>query len=313
MDRVTPSADDLSTTLDAIRVRSVVYCRSELGAPWALRVGRSPQAKFHLLLKGSAVLSLDDGEAVALEAGDLAVLPHGSGHIVGDKAGSRARRLDRVIEDHPVDSSGTMHYGGRGPRTLLVCGGFDTTPSGLSWLPPLVVVGAADNGLGRWLDPMLDLVRGQRSQSPGDAAVMAKVADVFLADVLRHYLATSQGPMPVLTDLPIEDTAIAEAVGLMHAHSGEQWTLASLARQAGMSRSSFTGRFQAAVGAAPIAYLTRLRLARAAGNLAASTRPLGEIARAAGYDNESSFSKAFARHYGQPPGAYRRLHRHGRE
>jgi AraC-like DNA-binding protein len=313
VDRVTPSADDLSTTLDAIRVRSVVYCRSELGAPWALRVGSSSQAKFHLLLKGSAVLSLDNGEAATLEAGDLAVIPHGSGHIVGDKAGSRIRRLDRVIEDHPVDSSGTMHYGGRGPKTLLVCGGFATTPSGLSWLPPLLVLGAADNGLGRWLDPMLDLVRRQRSQSPGDAAVMAKVADVFLADVLRHYLATSNALRLDLTDLPTEDTAIAEVVALMHAHSSKQWTLASLARQAGMSRSSFTGRFQAAVGAAPIAYLTQLRLARAAGNLAASTRPLGEIARAAGYDNESSFSKAFARHYGQPPGAYRRLHRRGRQ
>jgi AraC-like DNA-binding protein len=276
-------------------------------------VGSSPQAKFHLLLKGSAVVSLDNGEAATLDAGELAVLPHGSGHIVGDKASSRARRLERVIEDHPVDSSGTMYYGGRGPKTLLVCGGFDTTPSGLSWLPPLLVVGATDNGLGRWLDPMLDLIRGQRNHAPGDAAVMAKVADVFLADVLRHYLATGNGPMPVLTDLPTADPAIAEVVGLMHAHSGEQWTLASLARQAGMSRSSFTGRFQAAIGAAPIAYLTRLRLTRAAGNLAASTRPLGEIARAAGYDNESSFSKAFARHYGQPPGAYRRLHRRGRE
>jgi AraC-like DNA-binding protein len=313
VDRVTPSADDLSPTLDAIRVRSVVYCRSELGAPWALGVGRSPQAKFHLLLDGSAVLSLDNGEAAALEPGDLAVLPHGSGHIVGDKSGSRARRLDRVIEDHPVDSSGTMHYGGRGPKSLLVCGGFDTTPNGLSWLPPLLVVGAGEHGLGRWLDPMLDLVRGQRSDAPGDAAVMAKVADVFLADILRHYLASGNGAGLDLTDPRTEDTAIAEVVALMHAHSSEQWTLASLARRAGMSRSSFTGRFQAAIGAAPIAYLTQLRLARAAGTLAASTRPLREIAQAAGYDNESSFSKAFTRHYGQPPGAYRRLHRRGRQ
>jgi AraC-like DNA-binding protein len=313
VDRVTPSGDDLSRTLDAIRVRSVVYCRSELGAPWALRVRSSTQAKFHLLLKGSAVLTLDNGEAASLEPGDLAVLPHGSGHTVGDKAGSRARRLDRVIEDNPVDSSGTMRYGGRGPAALLVCGGFDTTPSGLSWLPPLLVVGAADNGLGRWLDPMLDLVRGQHSYAPGDAAVMAKVADVFLADILRHYVATSNGASLDLSDPPTEDTAIAEVVALMHAHSSEHWTLASLARMAGMSRSSFTGRFQAAIGAAPITYLTQLRLARAAGNLAASTRPLGEIARAAGYDNESSFSKAFTRHYGHPPGAYRRLHRRGRQ
>lgn len=87
------------------------------------------------------------------------------------------------------------------------------------------------------------------------------------------------------------------------------WTVASLARQLGMSRSSFTARFRAAIGTSPIAYLTGLRLAQAAGSLATSTKPLGEIARAAGYDNESSFSKAFTRKRGQPPGEYRRSHR----
>jgi transcriptional regulator GlxA family with amidase domain len=59
----------------------------------------------------------------------------------------------------------------------------------------------------------------------------------------------------------------------------------------------------------PIAYLARLRLAQAAGSLTTSTRSLAAVARAAGYDNESSFSKAFARHYGQAPGQYRRLQR----
>src|SRR6516165_211984 len=100
MDRVTPSPDALSKMLDAIRVRSVVYCRSELGAPWGLRVRASPQAKFHLLLSGAAVLHVDDGDGVALGAGDLVLLPYGSGHAIRDKASSRAGDLDRILGAH---------------------------------------------------------------------------------------------------------------------------------------------------------------------------------------------------------------------
>jgi AraC-like DNA-binding protein len=301
--------------LDAIQVRSVVYCRSELGAPWGFRVGESPQAKFHLVLGGTATLKVDSGDEVTLGAGDLALLAHGSGHVMRDSLTSPVRHLDRILYDNPVDGAGVMHYGGDGPKTLLVCGRFHTGSADelLARLPPLFVLDTATNGLGRWLEPLLDLVRGRRHHSRGDAPVVAKVADVFLTDVLRHFLEASNGSLPIIRPPSSDDPAIADAVALMHQRSSDPWTTAALARQVGMSRSSFVARFHGAVGNAPIAYLTQLRLARAAGMLATSTNPLAEVARAAGYDNESSFSKAFARHYGQPPGRYRRAHRRGVE
>jgi AraC-like DNA-binding protein len=297
--------------LNAVQVRSVVYCRSDLGAPWGFRVPESPQAKFHLILRGPASVSLDNGDSAALEAGDLVLLPHGSGHVMKDGSSPRVRDLNDILKDHPVDATGTMHYGGRGAKTLLVCGEFIVDSAGelMNWLPPMVLLDTAANGLGRWLEPMTDLVRTENQADPGEAAIVAKVADVFLTDVLRHYLSTSSSSPPFAPLADDGDQAIAEAIALMHNRSGESWTVDALARQVGMSRTSFCTRFQAAVGSAPIAYLTRLRLARAAGVLAASTRPVIEIARAAGYDNESSFSKAFVRQYGQAPGQYRRHHR----
>ena len=297
--------------LNAVRVRSVVYCRSELGAPWGFRVAESPQAKFHLVLRGPANVSLDNGDSAALEAGDLVLLPHGSGHVMKDGSSPRIRDLDDILQKHPVDESGTMHYGGRGPKTLLICGEFMVDPAAelMDWLPPLVLLDTATNGLGRWFEPMTDLVRTEHHADPGEAAIVAKVADVFLTDVLRHYLAVSSGSLPFAPVADGGDPAIREAIALMHSRSSEPWTVEALAREVGMSRTSFSTRFHAAVGSAPIAYLTRLRLARAAGVLAASTRPVLEIARTAGYDNESSFSKAFVRQYGQAPGQYRRHHR----
>jgi AraC-like DNA-binding protein/mannose-6-phosphate isomerase-like protein (cupin superfamily) len=299
--------------LGAIQVRSVVYCRSELGAPWGFRVSHSPQAKFHLILGGTAILSVEGAEDLPLKENDLVLLPKGTEHIMRDRASSRVRHLERILKDHPADDEGTIHYGGRGAKTLLVCGAFDTPSSTevLSWLPPTLVVDAATNGLGRWLEPMIELVQNQGEARPGDAAVMSKVADVFLTDTLRHFLATSADPADLAGLSAIsEDRAIAEALALMRARCDEPWTLASLSREVGMSRSSFVARFHAAMGAAPLTYFTRLRLARAAGTLATSTRALCEVARAAGYDSESSFSKAFVRQFGTPPGQYRREHRH---
>jgi AraC-like DNA-binding protein/mannose-6-phosphate isomerase-like protein (cupin superfamily) len=311
MDRVTPGADDLSTMLEAIRVRSVVYCRSELGAPWGFRVAQSPEPKFHLILSGTALLRVDPDDDVAVAAGDLVLLPQGSGHVMCDGSTSRVRHLDRILQGHPVDATGTMHYGGRGRKTLLVCGAFETSASKelLSWLPRHLVLGTTTNGLGHWLDPMLELVRGDSHRRRGEAAVLAKVADVFLTDVLRHYLATTSDALPPDGYSARADPVIAEALTLMHGRPGEPWTIATLARQVGISRSSFAARFRTAMHTSPIAYLARLRLAQAAGSLTTSTRSLAAVARAAGYDNESSFSKAFARHYGQAPGQYRRLQR----
>jgi AraC-like DNA-binding protein/mannose-6-phosphate isomerase-like protein (cupin superfamily) len=311
MDRVTPGADDLSTMLEAIRVRSVVYCRSELGAPWGFRVAQSPEPKFHLILSGTALLRVDPDDDVAVAAGDLVLLPQGSGHVMCDGSTSRVRHLDRILQGHPVDATGTMHYGGRGRKTLLVCGAFETSASKelLSWLPRHLVLGTTTNGLGHWLDPMLELVRGDSHRRRGEAAVLAKVADVFLTDVLRHYLATTSDALPPDGYSARADPVIAEALTLMHGRPGEPWTIATLAREVGISRSSFAARFRTAMHTSPIAYLARLRLAQAAGSLTTSTRSLAAVARAAGYDNESSFSKAFARHYGQAPGQYRRLQR----
>jgi transcriptional regulator GlxA family with amidase domain len=73
-----------------------------------------------------------------------------------------------------------------------------------------------------------------------------------------------------------------------------------------MSRTAFTVRFRSAVGVPPIGYLTRLRLTRAAGYLATTSANVRQVARLAGYDNEASFSKAFRRAFGRPPGEYRR-------
>jgi transcriptional regulator GlxA family with amidase domain len=135
--------------------------------------------------------------------------------------------------------------------------------------------------------------------------VLAKIADVFRTQTLRTYLIGAQNAGLVQL-APLQDPAVARAVELRGSRPHERWTVASLAREVGMSRTMFAGRFGDLVGQTPIRYLTTARLGRAAGYLATTYHSLRSIARRTGYDSEASLSKAFKREFGRSPGEYRR-------
>ena len=92
----------------------------------------------------------------------------------------------------------------------------------------------------------------------------------------------------------------------MHRQPERDWTVAGLAASVHMSRSVFSDRFTALVGAPPLLYLTRWRMHLAARWLREDRTSLGEVASRLGYESEPSFSRAFKRHIGVPPGAVRR-------
>jgi transcriptional regulator GlxA family with amidase domain len=169
----------------------------------------------------------------------------------------------------------------------------------------MLVLDATGAELTRWLAPLFALLQEEtEAAAPGAAAILAKLADVFLSQALRSYLAEA-GELAALGHATL-DPDIARVLKLLRGQPEAHWTIDDLARAAGMSRTSFTTRFRAAVGQPPIGYLTRLRLTRAAGYLATTNRNVRHVAHLVGYDNEASFSKAFTRAFGRPPGDYRR-------
>ena len=159
-----------------------MFCRSEFSAPWGFRVDDTAIAKFHLVLAGEAYLALDGEDGPRhLVAGDVVVLPHGTGHAVTDAPGSPAPSLEGILLDHPIDAAGAMSYGGGGAATTVVCGGFgtDALPAELiEQLPRILVLGSGRGGVSRWLEPLAALLAAEHPPTPGDSAVLAKVADV---------------------------------------------------------------------------------------------------------------------------------------
>jgi transcriptional regulator GlxA family with amidase domain len=87
----------------------------------------------------------------------------------------------------------------------------------------------------------------------------------------------------------------------MHGDVAKNWTIAELARQAGMSRASFATRFMRAVGVPPMQYLLQWRMTLAKDLLRRKPAQLGLVAAEVGYQSASAFSTAFSRHLGIPP------------
>jgi AraC-like DNA-binding protein len=102
------------------------------------------------------------------------------------------------------------------------------------------------------------------------------------------------------------DSHVERALATMKADPSRRWTVAALARVAGLSRAPFARRFGRAVGTPPLRYLTELRLRQAATRLVTTDARLAEIAVDVGYATEFSFAKAFKRAYGVAPGLFRR-------
>jgi len=305
------ATDVLTTVMDTVRLRSRVFCRSELKAPWGMALPRSDYAHFHVVERGGAWLRIEGQEPVALAGGDLAVVPHGTGHTLTDSLATKARPLAEMA-GRPASAGGCvlMRGGGEGAETQLVCGSFrferrDAHPL-VELLPPLIHLRPAETPAAEWLEATLRFLAWEtREAKPGTETIVSRLTDVIFVLVLRAWIeSVPEGRGGWMGAL--RERHVGAALAHIHRSPERDWTNASLAEAVGMSRSRFAARFTALVGEPPLAYLSRWRLETAAGLLQDGTLGLGEIASRVGYESEAAFSKAFRRRFGAPPGAYRR-------
>ena len=301
--------DAVADLLTALTVHSSVYCLSELRAPWGFAVDGANVAKFHLVLEGKCWLEVDDDEPIPLAEGELVILPRGERHTMCDELDSPVRGLDLLIADHPLDDEARLRCGGEGPTTRLLCGGFalgDPVPASLlAMLPRVLHLDAVSTGVITWLEPVFALVRHEAEHAgPGAQAIFAKLADVFLAQALRSYLAGAERS-GMLGAGTLADPQISAAVALIRDQPARQWTVQALAKRVGMSRTGFSSRFRVAVGESPMRHLARHRLGQAAGYLTTTRLSVDAIARRTGYGSSAALSKAFKREFETSPGKYR--------
>jgi AraC-like DNA-binding protein len=144
--------------------------------------------------------------------------------------------------------------------------------------------------------------------SPGSDGVLLRISELLFVEVARR-LAASLPPGQAGWLAGLRDPPVAQVLGLLHREPARAWTLPTLARAAGLSRTTLAARFAAAVGQPPIQYLARWRMQLAARLLTEGTAKLATVARDVGYESEASFSRAFKKAAGMSPATWRRLRR----
>ena len=138
----------------------------------------------------------------------------------------------------------------------------------------------------------------------GGEAVLAKLSEVLFVETLRAYIAHLP-PQQTGWLAGARDAEVGRTLALMHRSPAHPWTIASLAKQAGVSRSVLAERFRHYLNEPPMAYLTRWRLQLGAQMLAATSYPVAQVAAEAGYESEAAFNRAFKREFEIPPARFR--------
>ncbi|MCM2306737.1 MAG: AraC family transcriptional regulator [Sulfuritalea sp.] len=302
--------DVLSDVLTSIHLGGGVHFRCEMSAPWGIAMPPAPVAEFHVIVRGNGWLRIPDrAEPVAIQGGDVIAFLHGGAHGLVDAPDGEARPVGEILEGQSVENFGPVTHGGGGQRASILCGYFEFDRDSLhplvAALPPVIHLRGAEISELAWLQTALNfMIHETLAAKPGAEAVVGRLAGVLFVLMVRAYLEQSESPPAMLA--AIADKQVGAALALMHKDPAQAWTLDTLARGAGMSRSALSARFHQLVGNTPIQYLTMWRMQQARKLLRESTSSMAAIAERVGYQSEAAFSKAFKKAVGTGPGAYRR-------
>ncbi|MFT3897267.1 MAG: AraC family transcriptional regulator [Thermomonas sp.] len=279
----------LETVLGAYRMRVEITADVRYCGTWYDQEPATRHGQFHLLTEGECWVSGESLDTpVQLREGDLIVFPAGVRHL-----------LSAMPDAHLPDDS-------ERDDTAMLCGELEfitgSTNPIFSALPAYFVVRSVDSSAGfRQLAAML--VETSRDKRWGRQLVQNKLADSLFTMAVCEYVRRAERPRGLLAALT--DVRLSRALSAVHERPGEEWTIQSMAREAGMSRTAFAELFAATVGMPPIQYLAHWRATEARRLLKDRRFSVARIAEMLGYRSEAAFRRFFKRVEGVGPGKVR--------
>ena len=302
-----------------------------------LRLPSDCIAVFHILARGSCWLSIPGSAPVLLKAGDAVLLPQNCPHVVGSDWSLSPISFRAVLPaTMPSDGIAEVVGGSIGEMTQLICGYLHCDQRFnplIGALPDVMVVHPNHDGRaveteaatemeivrartlassaalaippGDWLETTLrHTVEEALGERPGNTDMLARLSEILFVEVVRRYMqqlpAAQHGWLA-----GVSDPVVGHALRLLHARPEHAWTVEDLARAVAVSRSTLAQRFTALIGETPMHYLAAWRIQLAKYLLKQTNLNLVEVALRVGYESDVAFNRAFKRHVGQPPAAWR--------
>lgn len=308
--------DLLSDILTRLSLRGTLYFRTSFTEPWGVRVPAFRNvARFHFAHRGEALVRISGVDVpVHLAQGDLIVIPHGLPHVLSCRhtGPDDALPLDDVLSRSGFPGHGTLVWGGEeNPQdTQLICGHFalaeGTRHLLFERLPPFIHLRGYGEGTGPWLEATLKVIGAEAGrQRLGGDLIALKLSEVIFAQAIRAHIEQSSATESGVAGFA--DPHLSRALTAFHSAPADDWSVAALAREAGLSRTGFADRFATRLGVTPMSYVTSWRMQIAREALAARRLSVAEVAEMSGYASESAFSRVFKKEIGVSPAAVRSL------
>ncbi len=301
--------DALAAVVTLLKPQTLLSKMVRAGGRWGVRYPPYGQPSFALVLSGSCWLAAEGIPETTLRSGDFILFSATPGFTLASdlKIKPKAMVIPRP-EDHAdevVHGDPTLE-----PSVTLIGGGFAFDPINaavlVDLLPKMLHIRATDPAIDG-IAPIVDLIkREMRAKRAGQALVLTRLIEIILVEALRSAPPELQSS-GFLAGL--RDAQLAAALRGIHLKTSHPWTLETLARESGMSRSSFADRFARVIGITPLNYLLQWRIAVAKNMLAHQQMTIAEAAFAVGYQSASAFSTAFSRETGRSPKEFVDAHR----
>lgn len=318
----------LSDVLKTVRLTGAVFFEVDASSPWVAEAPPSAELahlvlpgaqhviEYHAIVEGSCWIGrVEDGQVVDMERvgpGSIVMFPHGDRHVMSSAPNMRTKPAFGIF--HPDDQASRPPYvltpgEGGADGAKLICGflGCDRAPFNplIEALPRTLRIRDCLSGEGGWLRALIEAILTEsKARRPGSEGVLARLSELVFIEVVRLYaesLPTSAtGWLPALAD-----PHVGRALRLIHGDPARPWSLNTLSREAGVSRSVLAERFTACLGTPPMTYLQNWRMQIAEGLLLGGATKIAEIAEAVGYESEAAFSRAFKRCTGVSPAGRR--------
>ena len=154
------------------------------------------------------------------------------------------------------------------------------------------------------LIPLLQQLRDEVTRPAASRLFVRSIAQAIAIHLARNYTALTESARGDTSSLP--GFKLRRITDWMAEHMAEEFNLARLAEQAGMSEFHFNRLFKRAAGIPPLQFQIRLRMDTARRLLRETKKSVITIANDVGYSNPSHFAQLFRKETGQSPTDYRR-------
>jgi LacI family transcriptional regulator len=177
--------------------------------------------------------------------------------------------------------------------------------------PPLSSVIPDTQRTGYEAARLLDLLMAMRKgtaplSSKGQSPLSSGRRELPTAHLIKPLGIVTRDSTDVLAT---DDSDLSAAVRFIRAHATHGIKVEDVLRAVPLSRRVLESRFQKLLGRTPHEEITRVQIERVKELLTETSLSLSAIAHRAGYRHVEYMSVAFKRETGQPPSAYRAVHR----